>query len=143
MFRAIKDIKKPLIIVTLTMMTTGIAWLLFENFVEVETEFGPSHHPAQKWILTVHGLVAVAFVFLFGMTYVLHVQKNLQNQERKKSGWMNLIFWSLMIVSGYALLYVSSDFVREYLAYFHWILGISSVLVFFFHSRKMIYKPPR
>ena len=140
MFRTIKDLKVVLIVTTLIMMGTGLTWLFFENFIEIENEFGVSHHPAQKWFLTVHGLVAAVFVFIFGMVYVLHVQKTLKDPDRRVSGWMNLIFWSLMIISGYSLLYLANDFVREYLSIFHWVLGCSSVIVLGIHSSKKIYK---
>lgn len=147
MFRAIKDLKKPLYIITLVMMISGLVWLYFDYFVEIETEFGLSHHPSQKWFLKIHGIGSAVFLFIFGMTYVIHIQKTLKNPERRKTGWMNLIFWTLMIMSGYSLLYLASDDVREYMSLFHWILGILSVVVLFMHSSKYLkkndYKPPR
>lgn len=135
MFRAIKDIKKILIFTTLIMMTSGVLWLIFDNFVVIETELGPDHHPLQKWFLTAHGLMSAVFIFIFGITYAIHVQRNLKQEAKKKSGWTNLIFWSLMIISGYSLLYLANEDVREGLAVFHWILGLSSIAIFFIHSR--------
>lgn len=140
MFRAIKDLKKPLYVITLVMMLSGLIWLYFDYFVEIETEFGASHHPLQKWFLKIHGIGSAVFIFIFGMTYVLHIQKTLKDPERRISGWLNLIFWTLMIVSGYSLLYIAGESVRDYMALFHWILGIFSVLVLFFHSSKYLKK---
>lgn len=142
MFRAIKDLKKPLYIITLIMITSGLIWLYFDYFIEVETDFGLSHHPLQKWFLKIHGLGSAVFLFIFGMTYVLHVQKTLKDPDRKISGWANLIFWTLMIVSGYSLLYLASEDLREYMAIFHWGLGILSVVMLFFHSSKLLKKTP-
>ena len=143
MFRAIKDLKKPLYVITLVMMISGLIWLYFDYFVEIETEFGPSHHPAQKWFLKIHGIGSAVFLFIFGMTYVVHIQKTLKDAERRKTGWMNLTFWTLMIASGYSLLYLASDEVREYMSLFHWILGILSVVILFVHSSKYFQRPPR
>ena len=137
MLRSIKDIKKPLIAITLLMLVTGLAYVILDNFFEIQTEFGMDHHPAQKWFLKIHGIGSAVFIFLFGMTYVLHIQRTFQEPERRRSGWINLIFWTLLIVSGYSLLYFAADSIREYLSYFHWILGCFTVLIFYFHSRKL------
>ena len=140
MFRTIKDLKKLLYLITLVMMASGLIWLYFDYFIEVQTEFGASHHPLQKWFLKIHGIGSAIFIFIFGMTYVLHVQKTLKDPERRKSGWANLIFWTLMIASGYSLLYLASDEIRDYVAIFHWGLGVLSVAVLFFHSSKYLRK---
>ena len=138
MFRSIKDLKFLLISSTSILTITGLLWLFFEHFVVEETDFGPSHHPLQKWWLIIHGLMAVVFVFVFGMTYVIHVQRTIKNNERLVSGWANLIFWSLIIISGYLLLYISGDKMREYTSLFHWGLGIGSMVMLLFHSRSKI-----
>jgi hypothetical protein len=45
---------------------TGSAWLVLHYFFQISTDFGAAPHPWQPSLMTLHGVIAVAVIFLFG-----------------------------------------------------------------------------
>ncbi|MGZ3656705.1 MAG: hypothetical protein ACXVCS_14195, partial [Bdellovibrionota bacterium] len=58
--------------VSLALLATGVIWELLDRFVTVSTAIGEMKHPAQPWVLRLHGAAALISVFVFGQLYSSH-----------------------------------------------------------------------
>ena len=85
---------------------SGIAWLVLHLGFEPRNEFGPLPHPWEAPLMRVHGLVAVAGVFLLGWLGAGHV---LERWRQSAQPHLRMaLLWAVrccLVFSGYALYY--------------------------------------
>lgn len=84
---------------------TGVLWLVLHLSFEPRNEFGTLPHPWEPMLMRVHGLVAVAVVFVLGWLGASHIAARWRRARSRLSGWTLLSFATVLVVSGYALYY--------------------------------------
>lgn len=91
----------------------------------------PSEPTRIRWrppLLLVHGVSAIGSMYLFGWIGARHVLRWWAVGLRRWSGGMLATFLALLILSGFALFFVSSDVWQRYAAGGHDVLGIGITL---------------
>jgi hypothetical protein len=111
---------------------SGAAWLVVHLALEQPTPFGPLPNPWEPVLLKVHGLFAVAGVFLLGWVTADHLSERRSGRRNYRSGLVLAGTAALLVLSGYALYYTTGA-VHEVAARTHELLGVGSLLAAFAH----------
>jgi hypothetical protein len=114
---------------------SGVAWLVLHLGFEPRNDFGPLPHPWEAGLMKLHGLVAVAAVFLLGWLGAGHVFERWRGSRNRLSGWGLLGGAALLVVSGYALYYTLGP-VHAASAWLHQWLGAAVIIVALTHWLK-------
>lgn len=115
---------------------SGCVWLVLHLGFEHQSEFGAVANPWAPTLIRVHGLFAVAGVFLLGWITTAHVVPGLAQKRHRVSGMSLIAIAALLLLTGYALYYVVGDAVRAAVALAHEVIGVSAVLVGMLHWRR-------
>lgn len=111
--------------VGLVLLVSGIAWLVLHTWVRVPGAFGPAHHPAEIWLMRVHGLVALPALLGLGAVLARHVGPGWRVHRRRASGLALLLGTAVLALGGWGLYYANDDTLRHWLALSHWLLGLA------------------
>ena len=106
------------------LILSGAMWLLFHYYVRIPGEFGPTLHPLEPWLLSIHGISAAGILIGFGSVMPGHVRRAWRAARNRISG---SIFFGVMLaltVTGYLLYYVGNETARWFLSIFHWAVGL-------------------
>jgi hypothetical protein len=119
---------------------SGCLWLVLDQFFAVAGPFGATPHPWQPTLLKFHGIAAVFALYLLGWVTARHVARWWPGGLRRLSGATLASCLGLLMVSGFALFFVSDDGGQRICALAHDGLGVA-VTVFgiqhwFFASRR-------
>ncbi len=89
---------------------TGVVYFLMKYVMTAADPFAVINHPWQPAMLALHLLAAPLFIAFFGMLFRSHTVRKLvsPNAANRRSGWMSLISFSAMALSGYLLQVMSS-----------------------------------
>ncbi|MGZ3652406.1 MAG: hypothetical protein ACXVB9_00135 [Bdellovibrionota bacterium] len=126
--------------VSLALLATGVIWELLDRFVTVSTAIGEMKHPAQPWVLRLHGAAALISVFVFGQLYSSHIRPSWRSRRKRWTGSILVGVITVLILSGYLLYYSSGDEFRSLVSFSHLWLGIAAPAPFLFH---LFRKSPR
>lgn len=132
--------KQAMYVCLLVLLISGILWLIFNNFVRIDGDFGPQHHPVEPWFLKIHSIAMFGYVFILGTLWPIHMKLGLkmENKKNKITGLILLITSIILVITGYGLFYVGSDLFRSIISITHWIIGIGLGVVFLIHSVKAL-----
>ena len=111
---------------------SGIAWLVLHLGFEPHNEFGALPHPWEAALMRLHGLVAVAGVFLLGWLGAGHVLERWRRSRNRTSGWVLVGCAALLVFTGYAL-YYSVGPLHTGSAWVHEWLGAATLIVALTH----------
>jgi hypothetical protein len=111
---------------------SGVAWLSLHLAFPSHNEFGTLPNPWEAPVLRVHGLLAVAGVFLLGWLMAAHVGARWGAYRNRPSGVALLATALVLVASGYAL-YYSTGALHEGAARVHEWLGALAILAGFAH----------
>jgi hypothetical protein len=106
---------------------TGLMYLLGHQFHIQRSTLG-SHS-----ILAAHGIAAMLATLAIGSVLPFHIKAGLKSKKQLWSGFSQLGFLAVLIVSG-ALLYYGPEEIRDSVIDTHWIVGILFFTVFIFHA---------
>lgn len=92
-------------ILTLVVTATGIVYFCMKYFMENNDPFSVINHPLQPYMLDLHLLAAPGLVFVMGIILNSHIARKLpkRNIPNRKSGWIALLSFPTMTLSGYLL----------------------------------------
>ena len=102
---------------------SGLAWWLLSRFGQIQGEFGASPHPAQAWLLRLHGAAAFASLLTLGALLPVHVKRAWHARKNRRTGALLGGLVALQIITGYAL-YYADDALRDRAGQIHFILGL-------------------
>jgi len=105
---------------------SGALWLLVHLAFPDRNEFGPLPNRYEAPLMRLHGLVAVAAVFLFGWVVASHVSARWSAATNRRSGLSLLGCASVLLLSGYALYYTSGPFHDAAGALHEWV-GLAAI----------------
>lgn len=115
---------------------SGIAWLVLDSFVRVAGEFGPQPHPAERWALVVHGVVAYAFLIVAGTMVPVHIVAGWNARRNLKSGLAFTGTLLLLVLTALGLYYLGDELVRPQVSIGHWIAGLVALPLLLIHALK-------
>lgn len=107
---------------------TGVVWLIFDAYIRVPTSFGSAKHPGQTIVLWVHGIVAYLLLIVLGSLFI-HIKRGLALKINLASGFFLIGLFSLIIITGVGLYYLSDEGLRLIASRMHWILGMPLPLI--------------
>jgi hypothetical protein len=125
---------------------SGCAWLALDEFAAQQGPFGTTPHPLEPPLLLAHGVAAVASLYLLGWIGARHALRWWGGGLRRTSGGTLAFIMALLILSGFALFFVSSDAWQRYCAQVHDVLGVAVTLFaiqHWFFGRRSTQKIPR
>jgi len=106
---------------------TGSAYLLGQEF-QIERAFLGNH-----LVLAGHGLTAMLASIALGSALPFHLKAGYQSKRKRFSGFTQLGFLLILIVTGGMLYYGPAD-LREPTIQLHWLTGLVFFAIFIFHS---------
>jgi hypothetical protein len=105
---------------------TGALWLLLHLLFPAHNEFGTLPNAWEAPLMRLHGLIAVATVFLFGWVGAGHILARWSAAANRISGLWLMGAAVVLVVSGYALYYTTGAF-HEGAAGVHEWLGLLAI----------------
>ncbi len=119
--------------VSIGVWLTGVLWLVYEHFMRVPYEFGLKQDPLESVWQKLHGGFSVAATFVLGLLWSVHVVKGWDVRWRRLSGGALLGVIVFLIVSGWALYYITAQRWQNWTAIAHWAIGLAALLFFLIH----------
>ena len=104
---------------------SGAMWLVSNYFIEGHEGWGDFALDSQFWSLKVHGAGIMVFLAALGFTFKGFAEK--YRGKGKATGLGLLALFSLLIISGYLVLYGPSGGMRDKVSVAHWSLGLLAV----------------
>jgi hypothetical protein len=126
---------------------SGFLWWLLHQFFATRGEFGVTPHPLEAPLLFLHGVLAVASMYLFGWIMAQHASRWWAAGRRRASGGVLTAFLAALSVSGFALFFLVDDASLRVTALIHDALGLAAVVFgvqhWFFRGRQSpVFMPP-
>jgi hypothetical protein len=115
------------------LILSGALWLLFHYYVRIPGDFGPTLHPLEPWLLSVHGISAAGILIGFGSVLPGHVRRAWRAARNRITGSIFFGVMLALIVTGYLLYYVGNETARSFLSIFHWVVGLGLPLLAGWH----------
>lgn len=112
---------------------SGGLWLIFHYFLRRQTEWGPEPHELEPWWLRAHGAFAFLALWTVGLLFGSHIARGWASGRRRWTGVLLFAWLSLLILSGYLLLYAGDEGVFSVLSPTHWIAGLALPLAYASH----------
>jgi hypothetical protein len=122
--------------ISAALFATGVLWLLFHYFVQVEGEFGASPHALEPWWLKLHGAAAMAFLVLLGTVARDHIPLGWRARRNRSSGAGLVSLVIVLVATGWALYYAGNDSIRGAAGLAHTGLGLGLPLALLVHARR-------
>jgi hypothetical protein len=101
---------------------SGSYWLLLHYVWARPGEFGVIRHPLEAPTLLVHGVIAMAALFLLGWFAGRHAGAA-SSGRRVASGWLLTLLTAVLVMAGCAQLFLTSAVWQEALAVVHEVIG--------------------
>ena len=106
---------------------SGCLYLLGHEFHIQRTWFG------NHTVLAAHGIAAMLAILALGSVLPFHLKAGLKSKKKWLSGFSQLSFLSVLIVTG-ALLYYGPAEIRDELIQTHWLVGLLFTAIFLIHG---------
>jgi len=107
-----------------TLWLSGCVWLALDQFFQTPGPFGLQPHPWQPALLLAHGILAIVSLYLLGWVGARHVLRWWPGRLRRLSGGTLAGFLTLLLISGFALFFLSDDRWQHLTAAAHDLLGL-------------------
>ena len=122
-----------------TLILTGVLWLALHYSVGAGA--GELPHPAEAWLMRLHGAAVFLWLFSQGTLAAAHVPQGWRIAGRRrwagqrKSGLILCVLSGLLAVTGYLLYYFAPESVRPTLGWVHSALGVAMAALLLGHRR--------
>jgi hypothetical protein len=113
---------------------SGVARLVLHYGYSTPTEFGATPHPWGAPVLTLHGVVGVAVVFLLGWLAATHVTPHWPSRRRRATGIGAAVVAGILGLTGFALYYLVDAPLRAAIALGHEVLGTVAIALVLLHA---------
>jgi hypothetical protein len=97
-----------------------------DKFVRVQGAFGEDHHPAQEYLIRIHGTIAYFTLLIIGYLIHSHVRPGLKHKKKRsrKTGWVLMIATAVLILSSAMDLFGPEGVAHSTLVQIHRYLGL-------------------
>ena len=95
---------------------TGVAYFYMKYLLATDDPFAVVNHPWQPSMLSLHVVVAPVLILCFGIVLRSHILKKLVSsyQPDRRTGWISLLSFTAMALSGYLLQVISSPALAQH-----------------------------
>lgn len=107
---------------------TGCAWLVLHLWFQVPSDFGAAPHPLQPPLMVVHGVLAVAAIFLIGWLSGTHIGPSWKRDLNRTTGLTLIVALVLLALTGLGSYYFTSEGLRSANALVHEITGVLALI---------------
>jgi FAD:protein FMN transferase len=120
---------------TAVLAFTGILYAWMHYLMKSDDPFSVVNHPWEPHLLSIHILAAPLLLLAFGIILHSHIVFKIVSGSRigRKSGWILIPAFAVMIISGYLLQVINSDF-RKVLVVVHLVSGVIWGIVYVGHQ---------
>ena len=124
------------------LLSTGLIWLVLHYSIGAGA--GELPHPLEAWLLRLHGLAAMAGIFLFGALASSHVPQGWRLSHRwrlvaqQRTGVLLCCLAALLATSSYLLYYFASEDLRPFLGGIHAAIGVAMAGLLLWHGRARV-----
>ncbi|MDE2093550.1 MAG: DUF4405 domain-containing protein [Burkholderiales bacterium] len=121
------------------LVLTGAAWLAVHYSIGAGA--GELPHPLETWSLRLHGLAAMAGLFVLGLLAAAHIPQGWRLSHRRRwaaqrrSGVLLCAGGAVLATTGYLLYYFAPETVRPALGWAHAIVGLATAGLVARHRR--------
>lgn len=115
---------------------TGMGWLAVHFFGPATQELatgGWSWPQVNHGLMQIHAVAALWLCILVGSLLPVHVNGAWQRRLHRGSGGANLVAFSLLTLTGYALWYAPEGGLRDWSSWMHWGFGVAAPLGLWLH----------
>jgi hypothetical protein len=131
--------KKSRICLWIILLATAITGIALYLLAPASADDFP--HPLNGLFRELHGVSAMLGVFIFGYLFADHVQKKLHKKKHHWDGYLHLILWCVLVISGLLLYYPQDALEQLNISKIHWYAGVVLCVLFPLHFwRKVIIK---
>ena len=118
---------------------SGCLWLYLDQFLARPGQFGITPHPWEPALLLIHGVTAILSMYLFGWISARHILRWWPGGLRRFSGATLAALLALLVLSGFALFFLTDDAWQHRVTLIHDGLGLAvtffAVQHWFFRKR--------
>lgn len=114
---------------------SGAAWLALRWWVS-RGDPDAAPHPAQPWLMKVHGAAAMLALIVLGTLIPLHLRRGWRAGRNRFTGAGMVAVSGVLVVTGYGLYYAGGEQLRAYTSYVHSAIGLALPLVVIWHIRR-------
>jgi hypothetical protein len=120
---------------SLVVAATGFVYFWMKELIQPEDPFAVVNHPWQSAMLNVHVVASPALILVFGIVFNSHVMKKLRAPRlpNRRSGWVSLVTFGTMVLSGYLLQIAASERWLQALVAVHVASGAVFTIVYAAH----------
>ncbi|MFZ6657767.1 DUF4405 domain-containing protein [Undibacterium sp. TJN19] len=119
----------------MTLMITGLLWLLAHYCLRVNGEFGETVHPLEHLSMQMHGATSMFACFFIGSLLNNHIRRAINARRNLTTGWLMITLLVWLSVSGYGLYYLVTEDSRNLWSLSHWISGLLLPLLLIWHIK--------
>ena len=125
----------------LLLLLSGAAWLALHYSVGAGVA-DTLPHPLEAWLLRLHGLLAQAGLFVFGVVAAVHLphgwraSRRLRWAGQRRTGVLLCALALALAVSGYLLYYFAPEWLRPALGWGHAAVGLAMAAALTLHRRR-------
>lgn len=112
---------------------SGAAWWVLQRWFPVATEFGPQPHPAQHWLIRLHGAAAMLALVIVGSLIPHHMKRAWRAHLNRRNGVMLIAVIAALTLTGYGLYYAGSESLRAAVSFAHLLFGLIFPLALLWH----------
>jgi heme A synthase len=112
---------------------TGMLWLALHYFAARVDEFGVTHHPLESPVLLVHGIAALATLFVLGWFAARHAGAMSGRRHSRTSGWLLSGYLLLLAGAGCAQFFLVNETWQAAASLVHEISGAALLLPVLLH----------
>jgi hypothetical protein len=103
---------------------SGCGWLYLDQYCSRREAFGITPHPWEGPTLLLHGVIAIASMYVLGWLTARHITPWWRTRQRRLSGATLSAVLALLVLSGFALFFLSDDAWQRACAVAHDVLGL-------------------
>lgn len=110
----------------LALLISGLAWLAVHYGMGAGSGPDVLPHPAEPWLMRLHGLCGFAGLFVLGTVSALHVPRGWRRGSHRRSAIVVLAGWGISLLTAWLLYYLASESTRPTIGWLH--AGIAAAL---------------
>lgn len=122
-----RSLRTSTLLVCALLAVSGCIWMVLHYFFQVDTAFGRGPNPWEPFTIRIHGVIAVATVFMLGWITSRHIIETWQVKWNHISGIVLSLVCLLQILTGYALYYLADAQLQSAVAVIHQVIGASAI----------------
>jgi cation transport ATPase len=115
------------------LLLSGAGWLVAHYLLRSPAALGAGPHPAEPWLMRLHGAAVIGFLLVFGALLPGHVVQNWRQRLNRYSGLTMVAAVTVLALTGYGLYYLVDERQRAWTSALHWVVGLGASAALLLH----------